>query len=111
MGYLYKGVCYPDLPTAKAQQCANAGGLWGNTTSAYTAECTSVGTSSLNMCRRLNGGACTVYTQPFEAYQSCTFDGGATLATDWSAAALIILSVVWGIKKLNSLFSTNHNES
>jgi hypothetical protein len=110
MGSLYKGVCFPDLPTAKAEQCAQSNAVWGATTSMYTVECNSTvftGTT-FNSCRRLNGGTCTNITVPFNTYPSCTYDGDVTKSLDFFGALLGFLVVVFVASRIYKMFWGSH---
>ena len=110
MGFLYKGACFPTVEQARAEQCAQSGSVWGSTTSAYTIECTNTAfnTATMNMCRRLNGAACTSYTQPFQTYPSCTHDGSVTTAIDYFGAFLGVMTILYVGSRLKNYFWGKH---
>ena len=110
MGFLFKGVCYPDLPTAKAEQCSQAAQSWGATTSQYTVECTSTSftSASMSMCRRLNGGTCTNYTIPYHSYPSCSYDGAVGTSLDFFGALLAFLVVIFVASRIYKMFWRSH---
>lgn len=114
MGFLFSGVCYPDLPTAKQAECTAQSFAWGNngSTTVYTADCTSTAfdAAQVNMtiCRRSNGGACTNSTKPYLSYSSCAWDGGTGMTVDYFGALLAFLAIVLVAKRLTSIFWRNH---
>jgi len=110
MGSLYKGVCFPDLPTAKAEQCSQAGATWGSTTSQYTVECTSTAFTgtTMNICRRLNGGTCSNYTVPFHTYPSCAYDGSVGTSLDYFGVVLGFLVITFVAARIYKFFWRSH---
>jgi hypothetical protein len=110
MGFLFKGTCYPDLPTVKAEQCSQAGQAWGAGTSQYTVECTSTSftSTSMAMCRRLNGGNCTNYSIPYHAYPSCRHDGSVGTSLDFFGALLSFLVIIFVAARIYKIFWRSH---
>ncbi len=110
MGSLYKGACFPTVEVARAEQCSQSGAVWGSTTSAYTVECTNTAftTTTMSMCRRLNGAACTNYTIPFQTYPSCTYDGSTSVAVDYFGALLGFLLILYVGSRLKNYFWGKH---
>jgi hypothetical protein len=113
MGYLYKGACFPDLSTAKAEQCAQSSNAWGNAGDQMTSECTQTtfdaADTSMAMCKRTNGGSCVSYSQPFQSFPRCAYDGSMSLQTDYFAAALGFLVIVWVAGRIKRMFWSNHD--
>jgi len=110
MGALYKNVCYSNQDYARAEACSDFSSNVMATTNLYTSECTSTvftGTT-MNICKRTNGGTCTTITQPWPQTPSCAHDGGVTLAYDWFLASIAFLVICWGGKKLIQLFDHEH---
>lgn len=109
MGALYQNVCYPTQDQARAQACSSFDAKVMATTNLYTTECTSnvfTGTT-MALCKRTNGGACTTVNQPWPVTPACDHDGGVSLSYDWFLASIAFLCIVWGGKKLIDLFNTN----
>jgi hypothetical protein len=113
MGALYKNVCYPTQEVARAQACSSFDAKVMATTNLYTTECTSTTftTTTMALCKRTNGGACTTVAQPWPVTPPCDHDGGVTLSYDYFLAVIPALAVIWGLKKLIDLFSAPHTES
>ena len=111
MGALYKNVCYPTQDQARLEHCSQAGTSILVTTNMYTSECTSTvfTGATMSICKRTNGGACTVQTQPWPLTPACAHDGGVSLAYDWFIASIVFLVICWGGKKLIQLFDHEHN--
>lgn len=97
MGYLRQGVCFPDLPIVKAEHCAGVASAWGSGASAYSLECTSsdFSLSTFDVCKRLDGGACVSYAQPYPPFPVCVYDGGIALSMELFTAVLGFLVVVY----------------
>lgn len=113
MGALFQNVCYPTQEVARAQACSTFDAKVMATTNLYTSECTSTvfTGATMNICKRTNGGACTTVTQPWPTMSACDHSGGVSLSYDYFLAALVLLAVIWGSKKLIQLFNTHHAES
>jgi len=107
MGYLYKAVCYPDLPTAKQHYTADLFTQWGSGVSLHTAEVISADydAATFELCRRTDGSACTVAIHPFPTFSECDWDGGTSLfgdMTGWAISFVVLgfcanrlLSILW----------------
>ncbi len=111
MGALFKNVCYPTQEAARAQACSTFDAKVMATTNLYTSECTSTvftGTT-MTVCKRTNGGACTNVTPPWPVTPACDHDGGVSLSVDYFYGALLTVVIVWGGKQLMNLFNANHN--
>lgn len=109
---LYQGVCYPSDAAAKIAACSGASTSWGSGSSLYTSECTNTEFSGayMDICRRTDGGPCTMTQVPYPTFQPCDYDGGANLALDWMYLVLPIFAVLYGAKKLLALFDSNDRE-
>lgn len=112
MGYLYKGVCYADLPTAKVQVCSDSTTQWEATTTIYTSACTTTDFSAatFNVCRRTDGGTCTNVTMQYPTFQACDHVYTTDVIGDWFLAALVLFVGLFGLKELYNLFSGRHDE-
>lgn len=113
MGYLFQNVCYPAPELAKQATCAEQYKVWGNTTTVYSSECTSTvftGTS-MTVCKRTNGGACANVTVPYPSYPSCVWDSPASLSSEYFAAILAFLVIVWVASGMYRMFWKSGNES
>lgn len=109
MSALFQGVCYPSAEAAKLAACSASSHVWGSGSESLSVECASTDFSgpSMDLCKRIDGGSCFMISQPYPDFPSCEFSGGADLALDWMYAVLPVLAVLWGLKKLASLFSEN----
>lgn len=106
MGALFQNVCYPTQEMARVQACSKVDVKVMSTTNLYTTECTSATftTANMTLCKRINGGACTNVSQPWPVTPACAHDGGVTLAYDWFLASMVFFCIVYGGKRLISLF-------
>lgn len=113
MGYLHKGVCYPDLPTVKAEFCAQQWATWGNTTTAYTFECTAsnFALTTWSSCRKSNGGACSSFTHAYPTFPTCNWEQQSSFSLDYGLLAMALLVTIWGGKQLINLFNRPHQEA
>lgn len=113
MGYLVKGVCVPDLPSAKTLMCQGIDMYWGATTSMYTTTCTSTSFTatdvSMTLCRRLNGAACTNVTHPYPTFQPCNYDGSTSLQVEYFGLMLGFLAIVWIGSRMYRFFWPKEN--
>lgn len=112
MGAQFNNVCYPTEAAARQEACARFDAKVMATTNLYTSECTSAvftGTT-MNICKRTNGGTCTTITQPWPVTPACTHDGGITLAYDWFLGSVALLVIAYGGKKLIQLFDNTTTE-
>lgn len=112
MGYLYQGVCYADLPTAKTQVCSNASQQWESGTTIYTSACTTTdfNAATYAVCRRTNGGTCTNVTMQYPTFQACDHVYTSDVIGDWFLAALVLFVTLWGVKELYNLFAGRHDD-
>lgn len=108
MGYSFNGVCYPTVEQAKVEQCSQFGQIWGSTTTYYTAECSAVLPTGLNICHRTNGGACKNSTLPFQTYQSCDHDGGVNMSLEYFGLILGFVVIVYVAARLKDYFWGKH---
>jgi hypothetical protein len=112
MGYLFKGACYPDLPSAKAADCSQSATFWGSTTNIYSSQCTSTtfdaASTTKTLCVQTNGGACTNRTVAYPNYPNCTYDGGVSLSSDYFAALLAFLAIIYVGSRLKQYFWGRH---
>jgi hypothetical protein len=110
MGYLFKGVCYPDLPTAKAELCASKSSLWGSGATIYTSECTNANVtgSTYTLTRYTNGGSAANQTHTYPAFPDCSYASPTDLNMDFFYAALSFLVVVWCASLLYRKFWRQH---
>lgn len=109
---LFKSVCFPSVEAAKQAACSASAQVWGSGASTYSVECasTSFSGSTMDLCKRVDGGSCTMIQQPYPDFPACDFSGGSDLALDWLYAVLPVLAVLWGLKKLAGIFNTNNKE-
>lgn len=107
MPSLYQGVCYPTAEAAKAQACSAASLTWGSGSSINTLECasTSFEGPTMTLCKRTDGSACTLITQDYPTFPDCDHAGGTDLALDWMYAVALLLAMLYGLKRVISLFS------
>ena len=114
MSSLFNGVCYPSVEAAKQASCSAAAHVWGSGASTWSIECASIAFSSnsmsMQLCKRVDGGECSMILQPYPTFSDCNYAGGADMAMDWMYAVLPVLAVLWGLKKLAGLFSANSRE-
>lgn len=112
MPSLFNGVCYPTAEAAKAQACSAASLTWGSGSSVHTLECasTSFEGPTMTLCKRTDGGACTLIQQDYPAFPDCDYAGGTDLALDWMYAALLLFVMLFGLKRLIALFSGTDKE-
>ena len=70
MTALYRGICYPEADAAKQAACSAASTIWGDKDAVYSVECASqiFGGSDMTLCKRVNGGACQMFTQPYPTF-------------------------------------------
>lgn len=113
MGFQFKDVCYPTAEAAKQASCAAQYNIWGNTTTVYSSDCTSTAFtgSSMTVCKRTNGGACTNVTVPYPTFQPCTWDNPASLSSEYFGAVLAFLVIVWVGSRMYRLFWKSGNEA
>lgn len=113
MGALFQNVCYPTQEAARQQACARFDAKVMATTNLYTTECTSTTFTGTTMalCKRTNGGACTTVNQPWPVTPPCAYDGGVTLAYDWFLASMAFVVVAWAGKQLINLFTNDTVQS
>lgn len=109
MGVQYKGVCYPTAELAKANACASSYQSTIATTNVYTSECTTTnfgtsGPAAMVICKRTNGGACTNINQPYPVFNPCTYDAPSSMSSEYFAAVLAFLVVVYVGKHIYKLF-------
>jgi hypothetical protein len=117
MGYLSKGVCYPSSEAVQADFCSNYGFTWSDANGQlYSRECvpqnanSELGSGTLIVCQRLNGGECAQSMSAYPAFADCNFSGSSDLAYEWFLMAFGLLVVVWGGKQLIKLFEGKHDE-
>lgn len=110
MGALFRNVCYQSQEDARAQACNTFDSKVMVSANLYTSECTSTAYTGATMtiCKRTNGGACTNVSQPWPVTPSCDYAGGSTLALDWFYVLVVVLCLVYGIKRLIALFDAPH---
>ena len=65
----------------------------------------------MELCKRIDGGTCTTLSKPWPLTPACDHVGGVSLSYDYFLAALGLLALIWGAKKLIQLFNTHHAES
>lgn len=112
MGYLHQGVCYPDLPIARAQVCSEANRQSNAGTDLYTAACTSTDfdLATYVVTVQLNDAPGTAYTLSYPAFALCEHTYSAELSLLWMGAALLLFVTLFGFKHLYNLFSGRLDE-
>ena len=106
MGFLRSGVCFPELSTVKAEHCAAIFTSWGNGPNVYSLECsaTDFSLSTFNACKRVDGGACSVFIQPYPDFPACSYDGTVNLSLEYFGVLLAFLTVVYVATKIKRYF-------
>jgi len=112
MGALYQNVCYPSIEQARLSACQNFNVNTLSGENVYSAECVSSDftESQMTICKRTNGGTCTVISSPWPSTPDCLHDGGVSLSYDYFLLALPVLCVIFGGKKLIQLFDHHHEK-
>lgn len=113
MSSLYQGVCFPTEVEARQAACSAAQDRWGSGSSSFSTECTTVDFSATEMtiCKREDGGPCSVIVQPWPVFPECDFSGGVSFAQDWLYLVLPVMATLWGLKRLIGLFAVNREEA
>lgn len=110
MGYLHKGVCYPDLFGAKLATCTGADMTWADGETTYSQACAFIDETSYQVCRQTDGGACASISIPYPTFVECDYAYTADLSLLWMGAALLLFSMLFGLKHLYNLFSGRYDE-
>jgi hypothetical protein len=109
MGALYAGVCYPSLPGAQAEFCSSWHQSFSTASSVTELRCGVPAATWFDIHQYVNGSRqAQILTGTYPEFPSCDYDGGAVVASEWAAVGFSVLVVIWGIKKLNSLFEVPH---
>ena len=116
MGVLWNGICHPNTASARAQLCSEIYTIDLQGTNFYTLECNSSAVN-LQMCKRTNGGACTLISSGAPAFQNCDeyapfpsslgLDQGALIA----GAVLAVWAVGYGFRALIRTLSIDSKTS
>lgn len=111
MGFLHQGVCYPDLPTVKAEVCsqANLVALAGGAVHTTSCTATDFDLSTYSLCVQVDGGACSTVQATYPAFPDCDHTYATGLSIAWLAAALLLFATLFGFKTLIDLFSGKHD--
>lgn len=111
MGFLHQGVCYPDLPTVKAQVCSEANLLTLAEGVVHSSSCTATDfeLATYALCVQVDGGTCNTIQAAYPAFAPCDHTYTTTLSIAWLAAALLLFATLWGLKTLIDLFSGKHD--
>lgn len=110
MGALHNGICYPDEFGAKLATCTSGDRVWADGATTYSQACTVIGETSYEVCLQTDGAACTTRTIPYPNFVECDFAYTTDLSLAWMAAALLLFSMLFGLKHLYNLFSGRHDE-
>lgn len=111
MGFLHQGVCYPDLPTVKAEVCsqANLATLTGGVMHTSSCTATDFDLSTYSLCLQADGGACNTVQAAYPAFPPCDHTYTTSLSISWLSAAFLLFATLWGLKTLIDLFSGKHD--
>lgn len=107
MGYLYKNVCLPTLEQAQLNECQDFTNVSYVGSDIYRHTC-QPSQGGYSVVTELNGTV--TQTIPLSAidYPTCDYVGGVGISYDYFLLALVLLSVIWGGKKLIQLFEFHH---
>lgn len=111
MGYLHKGVCYPAQVDARVAACSDYPLTWGDAAGLHSVQCSATidfSSTSMTLTRTTDGASPVTIVQPWPTQPDCNFSGSTDLAYDWMGAALLLLAIVWGGKRLINLFDQHH---
>ena len=110
-GVLFNGVCYPTEQHARTAACSeyrfHYGDAQGNF---YTLECTHDDFGDMQVCKRTNNQACVFYHFRWPYFLECDYHGGTDFAVEWLAIVLPVMAVLWGLKRLISIFDVPKTE-
>jgi hypothetical protein len=113
MGYLFKGVCYPAIESARQSACSASSSVWGSGDAFYSVDCvsTNFADNAMILSRKINGISSGTALTSYPPFPDCDFSGGIDLGFDWLYATMIVSATLWGIRRLIFLFSTDRSEA
>lgn len=112
MGSLYKGVCYPTSEAAKKAICSDAGQLVLGDGQMHASACISTDFSlpAFDVITSTDASVNALRTYQYPAFLECDHTYTADLSLLWMSAALLLFSMLFGLKHLYNLFSGRYDE-
>jgi hypothetical protein len=113
MGYLFKGVCYHAIESARQHACSASSLAWGSGDAYYSVDCISTNFTdeAMVLFRKINGISSGTVLTGYPPFPDCDFSGGVDLGLEWLSAAMAVIAMLWGIRRLISLFSVDRVDS
>lgn len=111
MGYLYKGVCFPDLTTAQQHFVADQPTQWGSGSSLHAAAPSAVDhlVGTYTMARTVDGAPVASTTHPFPTFYECDHDGSMNIVMEFFPAILAFVVLAWAGSRMYKLFWGSHD--
>lgn len=111
MGYLYKGVCFPDLTTAQQHFVADQGAQWGSGSTLQSAFPSGVDliAGTYTMARTVDGALAATTTHQLPTFYECDHDGSINTVMEYFPAVLALIVLAWAGSRMYRIFWGSHD--
>lgn len=109
---LFRGVCYSDEFNAKQAACSSASLTWGAGHSVISLECPAQSFTGpeMQLCKRVDGGACEMILQPYPAFPDCEHSDGHAFALEWVYLVLPFIVALFFWRVLINMFNGEYDK-